>query len=1040
MTPEGRFHKLLVYAWNHSPFYRQLYVEKGLRLEDLSQVELADLPVETKQQLVDNFDQIVTDQRLRRADLEDWSSRDPRSYSLYLDELIIISSSAGTDQFNLVPYALSEWRYMTATAASYLFDKNSFNHLKNERPIRSAFFYRPESHSGSVTNVSMASQAAHEVLRLSVLDPIEEIWARLNAFQPERIYSYPSSLEWLVAWTFQGKLHISPQSVVLSGERVKDYLRTKIQEGWGADIYDLYSACESLYIAICQPGSDHFQVFDELNLVEIVDERLRMTTPGQRGRVLLTNLFQKTLPLIRYDMQDYAILGVGVVTAQTITRLDGKVYQSLPIVMKDGRQDRLEVYELALLELPSVQRIQLFSPSPFEIEITYQAPIPLDEELIQALLQLLEQKDAAPYTIRARRQPFLGNNSKTYKFEPVPRSTNPILALNSLGEIKDHGQRAGLIEIEKTATRFEVDPAETVTQRFLQIVQAHPERCAASDDERQYTYHELGRLANQAAQRLLASNFNPRRAVGVLCGQEIEFAPMVLGVLLAGGYYLPLDTNLPVRRLQHYLKEAGTEIVITSENRRELANQLGGVQVIGFTGESTKAESELPLPVVKADDPACLLFTSGSTGTPKGVVLSHGTIVQRAKRYIEDFGISGQDCLSLLQSYAVSAGVREIFGAWLSGASLAIYDVQNQGLAPLAEWLQRKKVTIFYAVPSLFGLFLETLSNQVFEGVRIVRLGGEAPEPRLFEGFLAYFLPGCWLVNAYAATETDTICQVFMGRETKIAADRIPAGYAAPSVTVSLRNASGEVAENWLGEVAVDSALLASGYWDATNMRVAPFTRPFTTGDLGYQLEDGRIFLVGRKDLIVNIHGYRVHLAEIEEAIRAGRGVAEVAAVVQHSANGEKRVAVFYSPENGVQVSVAELRQIASQRLPGAAAPATYIALPAIPRLPGGKINRSLLTMRLENSKEQPFDQPAYQTAIEERLAKIWAHTLGIPVIQREANIFDLGADSLNLLRIQNRIVKEFGVELSVSQLFDFPSLAQMAESIDLMIGEWEEI
>ncbi|TMH58427.1 MAG: amino acid adenylation domain-containing protein, partial [Betaproteobacteria bacterium] len=295
------------------------------------------------------------------------------------------------------------------------------------------------------------------------------------------------------------------------------------------------------------------------------------------------------------------------------------------------------------------------------------------------------------------------------------------------------------------------------------------------------------------------------------------------------------------------------------------------------------------MPTLAPAAPACLLYTSGTTGIPKGVVLSHSAILARAARYAADYGINQADRLSLLQSFAVSAGIREIYGALLTGATLTFYDVRTRGLGELAQWLNHAGITVFYAVPTIFRLFLETL--------RVVRLGGEPVREYEVSGFRRHFKRSCVLANGYAATETDTICQMLIDHDTRIVAGRVPAGAPVPGVEVTLRDERGDPATGAVGEIRVAGMMLASGYWDAGSGQVQPFDLPIATGDLGYQLDDGRVFLVGRRDLIVNVHGYRIHLGEIERAVSRVPGVVEAVAAPRPTAQGDTTIAVYYVAE-----------------------------------------------------------------------------------------------------------------------------------------------
>lgn len=1028
MTSEQEFRQLLHFAWNNSAFYRQLYSGAGIHQEDLPQLRLEELPVVTKAELMGNYDQAITDPRIRIGELSNWVNQDLYPTSLYLNEYIVIRSSAGSATYAHVPYTRQAWQFMTAAVAPYLLPSAS----AMQRPMRSAFFFKYQGHSASVTNTLMASKTAHEVLHFSFLDPVEEITARLNAFQPERLYGYASTLVWLAKWTLQDKLRIRPGSVVVSGDQLSPHHQIWIKDAWNADIYNLYAACESLYIGIKLPGSSEFELFEHLNLIEVVDGANHSVEPGARGRVLLTNLYNKTLPIIRYDLSDYAVVGKVNLTAKTLVKLEGRAHDCLPLQLADGKSGTLETYELAELELPGIENIQFLSQDINNVEIRYQSRQDMDAQINQVFQGLLVNKSAIMPSVKIQRVEQLHNDLRSSKFRKVITSANRPIELQTLITQEEYAPLAVLPVSPGSSSAFSpLGLDDTLVNRLQMVFDRYGERCAVTDGERSITYRELDQRSRQVAEHLLYMSFDASRPVAVLYDHEIEFVPLILGIVRAGGFYFPLDTSLPIARQQSLFRQAGAKLLLTTRQKQELGNQIAGSTIVA--SDPNFQPGDLPtqtLPHPAPEDPACLLYTSGTTGIPKGVLLSHQNILHRVQRYCADYDLQPEDRLSLLQSYAVSASIRDIFGALLVGASLALFDPRRQNLGLLAEWLNQNQITVFYAVPGLFRLFLETLSSDSFPSIRLVRLGGEAPRFEDVAGFCQHFLPTSWLANAYAATETDTIAQVFINQATQLPAGRIPAGFPVQGVRLQVQDGGHNPVSDAVGEVTVESNLIASGYWDSSTQRCIPFEKPFPTGDLAYQVPDGRLYLQGRKGLIVKLHGYRIHLGEIEHAVEAVKGVVEAAAVVREAPNGDQALEVYYVLDGTTPVSAAELRLAAASILPGPAVPSNFISLSKLPRLPGGKANRAML---LYSQNIQPVileEAPVYETDTEQRLAHIWQDILNIQGINRQANFFDLGGDSMALIRVLNRIYDEFGVNLSFSEVFTYPVLADLAHKL----------
>ena len=1024
---ERRRRELLAWAWDCSPFYREIYTARGLRRQDLPHVAWEDLPVVSKADLMVRFDEAVTDPRLRKADLESWLKNDFDPLNLYLEKYVIVHGSGGTKIVSYVPYTRETWRRINAAAAPILLP------LKDgvARPLRSAFCFWTKGHYVGATSARFASEAAHEALILSVFDPAEEICARLNAFRPERLHSYASALAWLAEWALEGKLRIAPRSVLSSGDRMTPAIRAQVKAAWNADIYDLYGACESICMAMRRPGEDEFRVLAETNLLEVVDSADRMVQPGARGRVLLTSLVNTTLPLIRFDLHDYAVLGRRGVGAETLRSLDGKTYHALPVRLADGSLGLLEAYELAQLELAGIAKIQFVAVSPVEIEIRYESTHDLDAQVDAGVRCLLTQRGASVDTVTVRRVDRIPNSLPAFKLECVIESGQTTFAPTSL-TLDDRAGEARLPDARVELGAASADSASPgpIDERFRRVASRDPEHLAALDGERSLTYGQLDRVAARVAAALSVSGFDRSRPVAVLCAHQLDLLPLVFGVVRAGGFYLPLDPYSPEERLRAILAQTRPQRLLTSMSQHETARALAADSIAVLCLEEMQAPAQRETPRTSPGDPACVLFTSGSSGEPKGVVLSDACVEERAVRYAADYGLSPSDRVALLHSYAVSAGVREIFGALLAGATLSLYDVRARGVAGLAHWLNHGRISVLYAVPTLFRSLLEACGEETFPTVRVVRLGGEPVQPEDVDGFRRHFAPPCRLVNGYAATETDTICQYVMDHDTRIVAARVPVGRPVAGVDVTLCDDEGCSATDALGEIQVRGKMLAAGYWDAGLACVRPFDPPVATGDLGYRLPDGRVFLVGRRDRIAKVHGHRIDLTEIERVVSAVRGVVEAAAVLRARPPSDMRIVVFYAAA-GADPGGAALRRAASTVIPSRAISITFVKLPALPRLAGGKVNRGSLPTEPRAVESRAADDPGFATETEAALARIWQKVLNVPAVARSESFFDLGGDSITVFRLSSHIEKRFGVDLPIGELFAHVELSELARAID---------
>ena len=1024
---EPSLRDLLVHAWDRSRFYHEVYSAHGIGRRDLYRIALEDLPVVSKADLMVRFDEAVTDPRLRKSDLEQWLRNDVDPLNLYLDDYIIVHGSGGTKIYSYVPYTREAWNQAMTAAAPLLLPLDR----STPKPLRSAFYFWTAGHYVGATSARFASSSAHEVLSLSVFDPAEEVCARLNAFRPERLTSYASGLSWLAEWALQGKLRVAPRSVLSSGDRLTPAIRAQVKAAWNADVYDLYGACESICMAVQCPGEDEYAVLTASNVVEVVDSANRMVQPGTRGRVLMTSLVNYTLPMIRFDLHDFAILGRARMGAESLRRLEGKTHHALPIRLADGSTSAIEVYELAQLEIPAIEKIQFVAHSPFHVEIRYQSAHELDSWIDAAFRRLLTQKSAMVDRITIKRVDRIANSLPAFKLECVVGPEQRTFAPASL----DHDGRGSvqqpIARMELAVPCYEAHSDESIGHRLSYVARERSMEPAALDGNRSLTYGRLDQLAAQVAGELLRRGFDASRPVAVLCGHRFEVLPLLIGIIRAGGFYLPLDPYLQPARLQSIIAAMGANLVLTTVEERHRARALASHSASVICLEEIEVLPGRQCPARPPADLACVLFTSGSTGEPKGVALTNATIRERSGRYATDYGLGPTDRVALLQSYAVSAGVREIFGALLAGATLAFYDVRRSGLAAMASWLNAHRISVLYAVPTLFRAFIETLTAETFPTVRVLRLGGEPVQPEDLTGFRRHFASDCLLANGYAATETDTICQYVMDRDTPIVAGRIPVGVAVRGVDVTLCDEQGIPVTDALGEVRVTSPMIASGYWDPRSGKAQPFDRPFATGDLGYRLPDGRVFLVGRRDLVVKVHGKRIDLREIDRAVAAVPGVAEAVAVHQPMSRDTARIVVYYVPRVAEPASAAALRQAVSSVVPERVVSSRFVRVPTLPRLPGGKVNRANLMAQCGVAVERPGEHPSYATETETALACIWREVLKVASVARSAHFFDLGGDSIAVFHALSRIAKTFGVDLPIEEFFAHLELSDLARIID---------
>ena len=410
-----RFRTLLAYIWQHSAFYRDYYRSHGIQDDHLADLTPSDLPFMTKATLMEHFDQAVTDPRLRKRDIEEWlrGSHDPAE--LFAREFIVISSSGSSGTVGLLVYPRMAWQLMSAAVTPHFPPPERYP----ARKTRAAFCVASHGHFGGATSAAHLPRAVFDVYLLSLLDPAETTIRTLQAFDPDRILGYASAVTQMAEWALEGRLSVRPQTVIVGGDPLSEGMARTIREAWGAGIWNLYGASESSYIALQALGQQEMRVFDDLNIVEVLDEDHHPVAPGGPGRVVLTNLYNRGLPIVRYELGDYAVRGTGGPEFTTIRALQGRVTDALPVVLGSGQQDSLHPNLLSSFYVPGLVKKQFISERPDHVGIEYMAGENIDDAVRQEFQRILAMKQATGTTFTVRRVAHIANDPKTGKLRLV---------------------------------------------------------------------------------------------------------------------------------------------------------------------------------------------------------------------------------------------------------------------------------------------------------------------------------------------------------------------------------------------------------------------------------------------------------------------------------------------------------------------------------------------------------------------------------------------------------------------------------------------
>jgi len=576
---------------------------------------------------------------------------------------------------------------------------------------------------------------------------------------------------------------------------------------------------------------------------------------------------------------------------------------------------------------------------------------------------------------------------------------------------------------------------KTVAAVFEEIVAAHPEAIALTFGDTQLTYAELNVRANRLAYRFQHLGVASETMVGCCMKRSVELIVALLGILKAGGAYVPLDPAYPKERFGLLVSNTGMELILTQDSLESSVRNLSSVQVLCVDDPVRDAASENgapnPQPVGGPTSLAYVMHTSGSTGRPKGVLVENRAIV-RLVRNTNYCGFGPDEVFLHFAPISFDASTFEIWGALLNGGRLVVMPAEAS-LDDLARAIRENRVTTLWLTAGLFHLMVDQHLDNL-RPLRQVLAGGDVLSPSHVRKFVEA-LPNTALINGYGPTENTTFTCCYALPRGMPVPDSIPIGRPISNTQVYVLDAEmNPVSHGEPGELYAAGDGLARGYLNDPEGTAAKFVknpfgadthgRMYRTGDLAQWREDGTLEFLGRVDDQVKILGYRIEPGEIEAVLRACEGVKQVCVVPRTESNGSKRLIAYYV-SSVAGPAPDRLRNAAAQTLPQHMIPALFIPLDSLPLSTNGKTDRAALAQLEIQAKSTPIESP--NAGIEHTVAQLWQRTLNVPHVALDDNFFDLGGDSLLLVAVHSNLQKALGIEIPVTDLFEFTTIRKLA-------------
>ncbi|GMK39951.1 hypothetical protein PCCS19_30060 [Paenibacillus sp. CCS19] len=580
---------------------------------------------------------------------------------------------------------------------------------------------------------------------------------------------------------------------------------------------------------------------------------------------------------------------------------------------------------------------------------------------------------------------------------------------------------------------------------FEQAAAEMPDHVAIMFGEEEITYRELNQMANRLAHCLRAKGVTTDTLVGIYMERTPELIIGILGVLKAGGAYLPLETQYPPERLAYMLEDSACPIVLTSSSA-SLNPPAGNHEIVRVDVTQLQDGPHDNLKILIDDkDLAYVIYTSGSTGRPKGVMIEHHGLRNYLSWCSLAYRSKHRNRSPVHSSIGFDLTVTSLFTPLISGDALHLV-VGDDPLSIVDELARLSGLGLVKITPAHLEILSRMLpGDKAANWAETIVVGGE----QLYGDNLSFwreYAPNTVIVNEYGPTETVVGCSVASFSAEDRQTGPLTIGRPIPNMRIHILDSKlrpvpvGVVGELYIGGVGV-----ARGYLnreDLTRERFIadpygpPGSRLYRTGDLGSYRQDGQLDYHGRMDDQVKIRGYRIELQEIEAVVVAFPGIRECAVFVDESNGGDKSLKACFVPVHHPYAQLNDLLAYLHANLPGYMVPIQWVSLPRLPLTINGKVDRSKLVQLAREHQAAEVMPAEERTLTEEALVSLYRNLLGKEAISITQSFFELGGNSIQAIQCVSRIQSMFGVEFPLRDFFDYPTIRQLSSHLDQLLEQ----
>ncbi len=634
----------------------------------------------------------------------------------------------------------------------------------------------------------------------------------------------------------------------------------------------------------------------------------------------------------------------------------------------------------------------------------------------------------------------IAENLQTLLKNIIENPLQPIFQLPLLSQAEENQ-----VLREWNSTQIECSHNICFHQLFHAQAEQTPDVVAVVCEGEHLTYRELNHQANQLAHYLQNLGVEPEVLVGIYMERSLDIIVGLLGILKAGGAFVPLDPAYPQERLAFILSDSQVSVLLTQQKLLTKLPQHEAQTVCLDKDWKTisKFEKKNPVKDSRSDNLAYMIYTSGSTGKPKGVLIEHKGMLNHLYAKILELNLTDADIVAQNASQSFDISVWQFFAALLVGGRVHIFkDEITHDPAQILAQVQHQRISILEIVPSLLQAMLKQVEfcdrYYNLSTLRWLLLTGETLPPELCIQWLNDY-PDIPMLNAYGPTEcSDDVAHYPIYQSPGSEILNIPIGHSVANMQLYVLDSHlqplpiGVIGELYVGGVGVGRGYLNRAERTAEVFVPNPFAltpgeRLYKTGDLARYQPNGNVEFLGRLDYQVKIRGFRIELGEIEAVLAQYQGMRETAVIAYENHLGGKSLVAYIVLKQEQSLSITDLRHFLKQKLPEYMLPETFVRLEALPLTPNGKIDRHALHAPDSYTNNLEKDCIAPRDFLEFQLVQIWKEVLNVQDIGVKDNFFDLGGNSLLVIRLSAQIQQQFKKNLPLTTLLQHATCEQLS-------------